>query len=38
MAAMIDLADRGEIPKNATVLYADLGGQPALNAYSALFS
>jgi 1-aminocyclopropane-1-carboxylate deaminase len=37
-AGMIDLIDRGEIPRDATVLYAHLGGQPALNAYSALFS
>jgi 1-aminocyclopropane-1-carboxylate deaminase len=37
MAGMIDLVARGEIPKHSTVLYAHLGGQPALNAYSALF-
>ena len=37
MAGMIDLVGRAEIPKDATVLYAHLGGQPALNAYSALF-
>jgi 1-aminocyclopropane-1-carboxylate deaminase len=37
MAGMIDLVTMGEIPKDATVLYAHLGGQPALNAYSALF-
>jgi 1-aminocyclopropane-1-carboxylate deaminase len=37
MAGMIDLVARGEIPKDATVLYAHLGGQPAINAYSALF-
>jgi 1-aminocyclopropane-1-carboxylate deaminase len=37
MAAMIDLVGRGEIPKDATVLYVHLGGQPALNAYGALF-
>ncbi len=37
MAGMIDLVSRGEIPGDATVLYAHLGGQPALNAYSALF-
>jgi len=37
MAALIDLVGRGEIPKDATVLYAHLGGQPALNAYAALF-
>jgi 1-aminocyclopropane-1-carboxylate deaminase len=38
MAGLIDLVGRGEIPRDATVLYAHLGGQPALNAYSALFS
>jgi 1-aminocyclopropane-1-carboxylate deaminase len=37
MAGMVDLVARGEIPGDATVLYAHLGGQPALNAYSALF-
>ena len=38
MAAMVDLVGRGEIARDATVLYAHLGGQPALNGYSALFS
>ena len=38
MAGLIDLVTIGEIPKESTVLYAHLGGQPALNAYSALFS
>ncbi|MDG4764287.1 1-aminocyclopropane-1-carboxylate deaminase [Solwaraspora sp. WMMD406] len=38
MAGLIDLVTRGEIPRDATVLYAHLGGQPALNGYSALFS
>jgi 1-aminocyclopropane-1-carboxylate deaminase len=38
MAALIDLAGTGEIPRDSTVLYAHLGGQPALNAYSSLFS
>ncbi|MFJ3896626.1 MULTISPECIES: 1-aminocyclopropane-1-carboxylate deaminase [unclassified Streptomyces] len=37
MAGMIDLVTRGEISADSTVLYAHLGGQPALNAYSALF-
>ncbi|MEW2303692.1 1-aminocyclopropane-1-carboxylate deaminase [Streptomyces sp. NPDC006655] len=37
MAGMIDLVERGEIDRGSTVLYAHLGGQPALNAYSALF-
>jgi 1-aminocyclopropane-1-carboxylate deaminase len=37
MAGLIDLVRDGRIPPNANVLYAHLGGQPALNAYSALF-
>jgi 1-aminocyclopropane-1-carboxylate deaminase len=37
MAGLIDLVGSGEIGKSSTVLYAHLGGQPALNAYSALF-
>ncbi|MGO1315763.1 MAG: 1-aminocyclopropane-1-carboxylate deaminase [Cellulomonadaceae bacterium] len=37
MAGLIDLVTQGEIPAGSTVLYAHLGGQPALNAYSALF-
>ncbi|NKQ28159.1 1-aminocyclopropane-1-carboxylate deaminase [Streptomyces galbus] len=37
MAGLVDLVARGEIPRDSTVLYAHLGGQPALNAYSALF-
>jgi 1-aminocyclopropane-1-carboxylate deaminase len=37
MAGLIDLVVSGEIEKSSTVLYAHLGGQPALNAYSALF-
>jgi 1-aminocyclopropane-1-carboxylate deaminase len=38
MAGLIDLVRQGEIGKDSQVLYAHLGGQPALNAYSALFS
>ncbi|TFV86319.1 1-aminocyclopropane-1-carboxylate deaminase [Blastococcus sp. CT_GayMR16] len=38
MAATIDLVGREEIDPSSTVLYAHLGGQPALNGYSALFS
>jgi 1-aminocyclopropane-1-carboxylate deaminase len=38
MAGMVDMVGRGEIPGDATVLYAHLGGQPALSAYAALFS
>ena len=37
MAAMIDLVTGGEIPADSNVLYAHLGGQPALSAYAALF-
>jgi 1-aminocyclopropane-1-carboxylate deaminase len=37
MAALIDLVRRGEIPAESNVLYAHLGGQPALSGYSALF-
>ena len=37
MAGMVDLVARGEIDRSSTVLYAHLGGQPAINAYSALF-
>lgn len=37
MAGLIDLVTSGEIPKDSNVLYAHLGGQPALNAYSGLF-
>jgi 1-aminocyclopropane-1-carboxylate deaminase len=38
MAGLIDLVTSGDIPKESTVLYAHLGGQPALNAYSGLFT
>jgi 1-aminocyclopropane-1-carboxylate deaminase len=38
MAGLIDLVSRGEIERGSTVLYAHLGGQPALSAYAALFS
>ena len=37
MAGLIDLVASGEIPRDSTVLYAHLGGQPALNAYSGIF-
>src|SRR5918992_707375 len=36
MAGMIDLVASGEIERDSKVLYAHLGGQPALNAYAAL--
>jgi 1-aminocyclopropane-1-carboxylate deaminase len=38
MAGLIALIRAGEIAKDSNVLYAHLGGQPALNAYSALFT
>ena len=38
MAGLIDLVARREIPATSTVLYANLGGQPALNAYAGLFN
>src|SRR5688572_9486346 len=37
MAGMIDLVARGEIEPSSNVLYAHLGGQPALSAYAGLF-
>ena len=37
MAGLIDLVARKEIPPDSNVLFAHLGGQPALNGYSALF-
>lgn len=38
MAGMIDLVLKGEIGRDSNVLYAHLGGQPALNGYAALFT
>ncbi|WP_454754152.1 1-aminocyclopropane-1-carboxylate deaminase [Cupriavidus necator] len=37
MQGMIDMVRRGEFPEGSRVLYAHLGGAPALNAYSFLF-
>lgn len=37
LAGLIDLVKSGEIGKDSTVLYAHLGGQPALNAYHRLW-
>ncbi|AGW93847.1 MULTISPECIES: 1-aminocyclopropane-1-carboxylate deaminase [Cupriavidus] len=37
MHGMIDMVRRGEFPQGSRVLYAHLGGAPALNAYSFLF-
>jgi 1-aminocyclopropane-1-carboxylate deaminase len=38
MAGLIDLVSRGEIDRSSNVLFAHLGGQPAISAYAALFS
>ncbi len=38
MAGLIDLVRDGEIGRDSHVLYAHLGGQPALNAYAGLFT
>jgi 1-aminocyclopropane-1-carboxylate deaminase len=38
MAGLVDLVARREIDPSSNVLYAHLGGQPALNAYAALFA
>ncbi|MFT4109117.1 1-aminocyclopropane-1-carboxylate deaminase [Propionicimonas sp.] len=38
LAGLIDLVSSGEIGKDSTVLYAHLGGQPAINAYHRLWS
>jgi 1-aminocyclopropane-1-carboxylate deaminase len=37
MAALIDLVRSGRIESGSRVLYAHLGGQPALNAYAEIF-
>lgn len=37
IAALIDLVREGYFPKGSKVLYAHLGGQPALNAYTEAF-
>lgn len=37
MAGLIDLVGSGTIDATSTVLFAHLGGQPALNAYSGIF-
>ncbi|WP_159805464.1 1-aminocyclopropane-1-carboxylate deaminase [Cellulomonas citrea] len=38
MAAVIELVRSGEIAADSTVLFAHLGGQPAINGYSAVLS
>jgi 1-aminocyclopropane-1-carboxylate deaminase len=37
MQGMIDIIRRKEIPAGSKVLYAHLGGVPAINGYSYLF-
>jgi len=37
MHGMIDMVRNGEFPAGSRVLYAHLGGVPALNAYSFIF-
>ncbi|KAA0095947.1 1-aminocyclopropane-1-carboxylate deaminase [Mycolicibacterium sp. P1-18] len=38
MAGLVDMVRDGTIAKESNVLYAHLGGQPALNAYSGVFA
>ena len=38
LAGLADLVGTGDIPASSTVLYAHLGGQPAINAYHRLWS
>jgi 1-aminocyclopropane-1-carboxylate deaminase len=37
MAGLIDLVSRGEVERSSNVLFAHLGGQPAINGYASLF-
>jgi 1-aminocyclopropane-1-carboxylate deaminase len=37
MAGLVDMIARGEIERGSNVLYAHLGGQPALSAYAGAF-
>ncbi len=37
MAGMIDLVREGHFPEGSNVLYAHLGGQPAINGYTSAF-
>jgi 1-aminocyclopropane-1-carboxylate deaminase len=37
LAGLVDMVGGGEIARDSTVLYAHLGGQPAINGYSSLF-
>ena len=38
IAALIDLVREGYFPEGSRILYAHLGGQPALNAYTEAFT
>ncbi|HET7761055.1 MAG TPA: 1-aminocyclopropane-1-carboxylate deaminase [Phycicoccus sp.] len=38
LAGLVDLVRTGDVPRTSTVLYAHLGGQPALNAYHSLWT
>ena len=38
MGALIDLVLSGRIEPGSRILYAHLGGQPALNAYAGAFA
>ncbi len=38
LAGLIDLVQRHELEPDANVLFAHLGGQPAINGYASLFS
>jgi 1-aminocyclopropane-1-carboxylate deaminase len=38
LAGLIDMVGSREIPSTSNVLYAHLGGQPAINAYAGLFT
>jgi 1-aminocyclopropane-1-carboxylate deaminase len=38
MAGLIDMVTRGEIGAGSNVLFAHLGGQPAINGYASLFT
>jgi 1-aminocyclopropane-1-carboxylate deaminase len=37
LAGLIDMVQRREVEEDANVLFAHLGGQPAINAYASLF-
>ena len=37
LAGLVDLVRARDIPRDSTVLYAHLGGQPAINAYHSLW-